>query len=155
MRVIATSNMKPKEFCNHKFIDGELCLQKRQPMSGGMSRSKCKVHFAASNEVSKQRSQEEDPEKLDLMETKLRMQSAIRMQAFRDARLKGLESIGDPNVLRIATILDTIKNSRNYVILPNAIEDTVNISNIRFAGSYGAPWDLAEKEVRMGDDVLV
>ena len=140
MRVIDTSNMKRKKLCNHKSIDGKLCPEERQPMSGGMFRSKCKVHFAASNVASKQRLatkrlQDDDPENLELMETKLRIQSAIRMQACRAARLKGLESIGDLNVRRIATILDTIKNSKNYVIVPNAIADIVNISNISLAGS--------------------
>ena len=140
MRVIDTSNMKRKKLCNHKSIDGKLCPEERQPMSGGMFRSKCKVHFAASNVASKQRLatkrlQDDDPENLELMETKLRIQSAIRMQACRAARLKGLESIRDLNVRRIATILDTIKNSKNYVIVPNAIADIVNISNISLAGS--------------------
>lgn len=121
-------------------------------MSGGMFRSKCKVHFAASNVASKQRLatkrlQDGDPENLVRMETKLRIQSAIRMQAYRDARLKGLESIGESNVLRIATILDTIKNSKNYVIVPNAIADTVNISNIRLAGRPQAIAFSGEREV--------
>ena len=39
------------------------------------------------------------------------------------------------HIRRIATIMDTIKNSKNYVIVPNAITDMVNISNTRLAWS--------------------
>ena len=91
--------MKRKKLCNHKSINGKLCPKERQPLSGGMFRSKCKVHFAASNVASKQRLatkrlQDNDPENLELMEKKLRIQSAIRMQACRAARLKGLVEAG-------------------------------------------------------------
>ena len=132
--------MKRKGLCNHKSTDGDVCLEKRHPLSGGTFRSKCTKHFAESNVASKERLaakrlQDEDPGNLKLMELKSRSQSAIRMQVYRDVRLKGLESIRDSNVRRIAIILDAIKDNKNYVIVPNAIADIVNISNISLAGS--------------------
>ena len=72
-----------------------------------------------------------DPEVLKMNTLISHAASAWRMQTSRRLRAEVMREIDQPNVLRIATILDTIMNYKDYVIIASAIADTIRIKDIR------------------------
>ena len=72
-----------------------------------------------------------DPEVIKMKALISHAASALRMQTSRRLRAEVLRVIDEPNVLRIATILDTIKNYKDYVIIESAIADTIRMKDVR------------------------
>lgn len=60
--------------------------------------------------------------------------SALRMQKYRLQRIKVLETIVEPSVKNIATILDTMLDGHDYVLVPNAVSNKVRESMIKLTG---------------------
>jgi hypothetical protein len=79
-----------------------------------------------------------DPSEMKLLETKITKQSAIRMQNYRSKRLSSLQSIPDTEIRRIAIELDTMKDNKEYVIIPDVINASVKLSTITLVGSSQA-----------------
>ena len=65
-----------------------------------------------------------------LYRRKLNSQSVKRNKAYRKGRKDGLLSIMDEMVKRIATKLDTIKDTQRYVIIPNVISDKFTVDDL-------------------------
>ena len=115
--------------CIHR-IDGQKCGAPRYESSSKLSVALCLKH---KSEVAKLRRlkfrdnmiKTEDPDFLKMKTLIFNAASALRMQTSRRIRVEALREIDEPNVLRIATILDTMKNSKDYVIIDSAIADTL------------------------------
>ena len=127
--------------CNHK-TDGNQCCRPRHVTSGGMTRAKCTVHFNAAKKEStlklNAKRSDEDPDNLLSVKRESIRQSGQRMQHYRKGRKDDLNLITEPNVTRIATILDTIKNDNEYVIVQNAIKGPINTDNFIEIGNAEA-----------------
>ena len=58
----------------------------------------------------------------------------MRMQNYRLKRIEVLETIIELSVKNIATILYTMKDGHDYVLVPNAMSDTVREPMIKLMG---------------------
>ena len=87
----------------------------------------CPKHFAASNLAGKVRKESEKiasftPEQLEVYKKKKTEESLKRIQISVDKRRVELMSIVNPEVQRIAQVLDRIKSKERYVIVPDVIK---------------------------------
>ena len=111
-----------------KCIDnGVQCTTARLSQPGGKLRSMCPKHFAASNLAGKVKKESEKiasftPEQLEVYKKKKTEESLKRIQISVDKRRVELMSIVNPEVQRIAQVLDRIKSKERYVIVPDVIK---------------------------------
>ena len=109
------------------------CLQS----SDGTFKAKCSYHLNAANRKSRKALAKrkallsEDPA---ADEAAKRGKARLRMQKCREERKLLINDNENENVRRMARLLNTIKNSQEYVIVPNVISSPIVISDIKLQG---------------------
>ena len=111
------------------------CDNDRRPLTSKNNCSLCEKHSTAATGKVRKKAERKKVHTLSredylLHQRKLNSQSAERTKTYRKRRKDDIHSIMDETVKRIATKLDTIKDTQHYVIVPNVISDKLTIDDV-------------------------
>ena len=125
--------------CNYK-RGNKSCTETCHETSGGIKRSKCKLHLAAANKSSRHRAIKKSMasgltgEGIQGIKDLSKRESLTRMRKYRTGRKALLDGIEDPIVKMIAVFLDGIKDNKKYVIVPDIISKDIVPEKIKLVG---------------------
>ena len=123
--------------CNYKF-GNIVCLKECCGPDGGRVTSKCKKHLnqAARKSRKKLKRKVESSSKRDALTARARetLEANKRQQKSRGGRQDAIEAIENENVKRMATVLNRMKDSRQYVIVANAVASTLKPEDFKLTG---------------------
>lgn len=102
--------------------------------------AKCKLHLnkaaKKSNErLKKQKVKELSPATIRREEKRAALDSKLRMRNFREERKRAILGMKNLSARRIATSLNSIRDNKKYVIVPNAVPASLNLSDIVLKGA--------------------
>ena len=111
------------------------CVQPRRESNSKTVALFCDRHFNNANRKSKRKTEKKKAMTMttDAHEkylARVNSQSRERNRAYRSRRRESLDSIVDERVIAIASRLDTIKDGKHYVIIPNVVSDLLTVDDV-------------------------
>ena len=123
--------------CNYRF-GSNVCLDICHKTDGGRVTSKCKKHLnqAAKKSRKKLKRKIESSSERDAFTARAKetLEANKRQQKSRGVRQDAIEAIENDNVKRMATVLNRMKDNREYVIVANAVESTLKPEDFKLTG---------------------